>query len=65
VPPLFELIGKRGQIDVAEMHRVFNLGLGMLVIVAPEAVEGLRTALDEPTWIIGELVPGPRGVRLA
>ncbi len=65
VPPLFELIRERGQIDLAEMHRVFNLGLGMLVIVPPGAVEALRAALGVPTWVIGELVPGPRGVRLA
>lgn len=36
VPPLFQLIQKEGNIPDSEMRRVFNLGLGMIVIVAPE-----------------------------
>ena len=36
VPPLFKLIQEQGQIDPGEMPRVFNMGLGMALIVAPE-----------------------------
>jgi phosphoribosylformylglycinamidine cyclo-ligase len=36
VPPIFKLIQEQGQIDPGEMPRVFNMGLGMALIVAPE-----------------------------
>jgi phosphoribosylformylglycinamidine cyclo-ligase/phosphoribosylamine--glycine ligase/phosphoribosylformylglycinamidine cyclo-ligase len=65
VPPLFDLIRARGGIARDEMYHVFNMGLGMLAIVAPAAAEGFRAALGEDTWLIGELNSGTRGVRLA
>ncbi len=34
LPPLFEWLQKEGQVADAEMHRVFNCGIGMVVIVA-------------------------------
>lgn len=43
VPPIFDLIQELGGIDVAEMHEVFNMGLGFVCVVpeagAPAAVE--------------------------
>jgi phosphoribosylformylglycinamidine cyclo-ligase len=46
VPPLFELIGERGEVDEAEMRRVFNMGCGFCCVVAaadePAALELLR-----------------------
>ncbi len=65
VPPLYSLIQSRGQVATAEMHRVFNMGLGLLMVVAPAEAGAWRNALGEETWVIGELVPGSRGVRLA
>jgi phosphoribosylformylglycinamidine cyclo-ligase len=35
IPPVFQLIQSRGNIPDAEMRRVFNMGLGMVVIVSP------------------------------
>jgi phosphoribosylformylglycinamidine cyclo-ligase/phosphoribosylamine--glycine ligase/phosphoribosylformylglycinamidine cyclo-ligase len=64
VPPLFRFIQQRGQVGVEEMHRVFNMGLGMVAIVAPQDVPALQAALGEETWVIGELVSGPRKVTL-
>jgi phosphoribosylformylglycinamidine cyclo-ligase len=37
LPPLFQWLQKEGQVADAEMHRVFNCGIGMVVIVAREA----------------------------
>jgi phosphoribosylformylglycinamidine cyclo-ligase len=34
VPPIFELIEREGQVSFEEMHRVFNMGIGMVVFVA-------------------------------
>ena len=47
VPPVFGLIAERGGVDVDEMRRVFNLGIGMVAIVpalGPRALEGLADA---------------------
>jgi phosphoribosylformylglycinamidine cyclo-ligase len=39
MPPLFKLIQKEGNIPDSEMRRVFNVGLGMIVIASPDHVE--------------------------
>jgi phosphoribosylformylglycinamidine cyclo-ligase len=38
VPPVFRLIEKQGQVSPDEMARVFNMGIGMVLVVAPENV---------------------------
>ncbi len=53
VPPIFRLIQQRGQVDADEMYRVFNMGIGMIVIVSPEAVDAARAAAPEAV-VIGE-----------
>jgi phosphoribosylformylglycinamidine cyclo-ligase len=55
VPPIFTLIQKKGNIDDAEMYRVFNMGIGMAVVCAPESVKKLTKALPEAK-VIGEVV---------
>jgi len=35
VPPIFKYISKLGNIDIEEMYRVFNMGIGMVVIIRP------------------------------
>jgi len=58
VPRLFQLIQQRGNVPTDEMHRVFNMGIGMVVIVAPENVRAIQDALGEETFVIGELIEG-------
>jgi phosphoribosylamine--glycine ligase / phosphoribosylformylglycinamidine cyclo-ligase len=65
VPPLYDLIQTRGNIAVDEMRRVFNLGIGMLAVVAPEDVKPVQRILGEQTWVIGELVSGTHKVVFA
>ena len=36
MPSIFHFIEKTGSIDVDEMYRVFNMGLGMVIICTPE-----------------------------
>ena len=54
--PIFQAIRKQGQIEDAEMFRVFNMGIGMMLIVdseiAPEVVERLG-ALGEKAYVLG------------
>ena len=35
VPPVFDVIAREGGVSFEEMHRVFNMGIGMVVFVAP------------------------------
>jgi phosphoribosylformylglycinamidine cyclo-ligase len=58
LPPLFQWLQKEGQVADAEMHRVFNCGIGMIVIVA-EADAGaamqLLAAAGERVYHIGRI----------
>jgi phosphoribosylformylglycinamidine cyclo-ligase/phosphoribosylamine--glycine ligase/phosphoribosylformylglycinamidine cyclo-ligase len=64
VPPLYPLIQSMGQVPANEMARIFNLGIGMVAIVAPEDARRFQQAIQEETWIIGHLTPGSQKVRL-
>jgi phosphoribosylformylglycinamidine cyclo-ligase len=54
-PPIFSLLQKKGSIDIREMYRVFNMGIGMAVISAPENVKKLTKALPG-LRVVGEVV---------
>jgi phosphoribosylformylglycinamidine cyclo-ligase len=56
-PPIFGLIARAGGVAPAEMAHVFNLGLGMLVIVPPKDVARARAAVPELS-LVGELIEG-------
>jgi phosphoribosylformylglycinamidine cyclo-ligase len=64
VPPIFNLIQQRGDVDPQEMYRVFNMGIGMIAIVAPDHVAAIQSAIPEETHIIGHLIPGEKKVVL-
>lgn len=55
VPPVFQLIQRMGKVDHDEMYRVFNMGIGMVVICSPENSNQLTGALPEAK-VIGEIV---------
>jgi phosphoribosylformylglycinamidine cyclo-ligase len=55
VPPIFQLIQQRGNIDRSEMYRVFNMGIGMVLICSPSDVDQFTQALPE-AHVIGEVV---------
>lgn len=59
-PPIFNLIQRRGRIDDAEMLRVFNMGVGMIIAAAPEHEQSLLAQLDGST-AIGEVRRTPAG----
>ena len=54
VPPIFQLIQQRGNVDKNEMYRVFNMGIGMVVICTPQNADQLTQALSEAR-VIGEV----------
>ncbi|MCB8977666.1 MAG: phosphoribosylamine--glycine ligase [Ardenticatenaceae bacterium] len=61
VPPIFQLIQQQGHISDAEMAHVFNLGLGMLVIVPRAQVALAMTAVPQ-AHLVGEMMAGVEGV---
>jgi phosphoribosylformylglycinamidine cyclo-ligase len=64
-PPIFGLIQAHGNVAPDEMFRVFNMGVGLAIIVAPDAVDAaLHRLIDlgERASVIGEIGAGPHGV---
>jgi phosphoribosylformylglycinamidine cyclo-ligase len=55
VPPVFLLIQRLGGVSREEMYHVFNMGVGMVAICAPENVSELKAKLPE-IMVIGEVV---------
>ncbi len=55
IPPIFQLIQQRGNVARDEMYRVFNMGIGMVLICSPDVVAQLRRQLPEAK-VIGEVV---------
>lgn len=55
VPPLFDLIQRTGNVDTSEMFRTFNMGVGIIVAVAPPDAAEVQAAL-EGAWRIGEVI---------
>ena len=55
VPPIFQLIQQRGNVDQDEMYSVFNMGIGMVIICSPDNTEKVTKTLPEAK-VIGEVV---------
>jgi phosphoribosylformylglycinamidine cyclo-ligase len=63
--PIFDWLAMTGSIETAEMHRTFNCGIGMVVVVPQEHVaEALQLlqALGDQATVIGSIRPGNSGV---
>ena len=57
--PLFELIAELATgVDTHELHRMLNMGIGMVVVVAAADAQAVQAMIPEETWIIGTLVSG-------
>ena len=55
VPPIFNLIQQRGNVDRREMYQVFNMGVGMVIICSNDNVDHFTRALPE-AMVIGEVI---------
>jgi phosphoribosylformylglycinamidine cyclo-ligase len=61
VPAVFQTLQEAGGVDREEMDRVFNMGVGMIVVVAPGDVAKIHAAAEEhgiDSWTIGGIEPG-------
>jgi phosphoribosylformylglycinamidine cyclo-ligase len=61
VPPIFRLIRAAGQVPEDEMYRTFNMGIGMVVVVAPGDLHEVEHSLErrgETCHVIGQVERG-------
>lgn len=67
IPPIFDMIAKKGNIPERDMFNTFNMGVGMSIVVAKadaeKALEVLR-ANGEDAYIMGEIIPSEEGVMI-
>ncbi|MFW5743900.1 MAG: phosphoribosylformylglycinamidine cyclo-ligase [Spirochaetota bacterium] len=57
-PQIFDRIADAGPISAPEMRRVFNMGVGIAMVVSPRERPALERALDESLITLGSLVNG-------
>jgi phosphoribosylformylglycinamidine cyclo-ligase len=67
VPRLFRFLQETGSLDEEDMFQAFNMGIGYIVVAAPDitgqVVEGLKSSGEAP-YIIGEIIDGKKEVIL-
>lgn len=66
-PEIFSEIQRLGDVDDDEMARVFNLGIGMVLVVAADGVDGTLAALDDAgqeATVVGTVVEGSGRVQI-
>ncbi len=68
VPPIFDFIQKLGPVEEDEMYRVFNMGIGYVLIVAPSFTRSIMThlrKLGEKPYFIGKIKRGSGLVKIS
>lgn len=66
-PPIFKMIEKFNAIDEVELHKSFNMGIGLAIVVDSDKAEEIVSYLNESekqAYIIGKVVDTHEGVEL-
>jgi len=66
-PPIFDVIQKTGNVPEREMYTTFNMGIGLVLVVAPENVDAALKQLQQKKQkgcVMGEITRGNRDVSL-
>lgn len=67
IPPIFTMMAREGQVEEKMMYNTYNMGLGMVLAVAPKdvdaAMEAIRAAGEQP-YVVGKVENGEKGVTL-
>jgi phosphoribosylformylglycinamidine cyclo-ligase len=61
--PVFGMIAQRGRVERAEMEKTFNMGVGMVAVVAPEDTDralAVLTARHLSRWVVGTVKKGSK-----
>ncbi|MBU4405388.1 MAG: phosphoribosylformylglycinamidine cyclo-ligase [Candidatus Aminicenantes bacterium] len=67
VPPLFSFLVQAGNVSEAERYRVFNMGIGMVLVIEPRNLSRVEFALNrmnEDFYLIGQVIENKGGVRV-
>ena len=67
VPPIFKMLQTDGEIEEDMMYNTFNMGIGLVLAVAPEDVDATMEAIKaagETPYVIGNIEAGEKGVTL-
>lgn len=67
VLPIFEIMQKRGNIERAHMYNTFNMGIGMVLVVAKENVDTALKAIEdmgEKAYVIGKITSSEKEVEV-
>lgn len=61
VPSIFRIIAKEGRVPEEDMRRTFNLGVGLILVVAEQNLGEVLTRLvnQGPGWVLGRVVASP------
>jgi len=65
IPPVFSWLQRLGEVEQSEMDQVFNMGIGLALVVSPYYAESIQSQLTDcglESWPIGRVISGPRGV---
>ncbi len=65
IPPVFDWLQKLGKVETEEMFRVFNMGVGLAMIVSPYYAESIQRSLSKhghENWLIGTVKTGEKRV---
>jgi phosphoribosylformylglycinamidine cyclo-ligase len=68
VPPVFTWLQQLGEVEDAEMYSVFNMGVGLVLVVSPYYAESIQQQLAVcglASWLIGRAVEGNQQVAWA
>jgi phosphoribosylformylglycinamidine cyclo-ligase len=64
VPPVFQVLSRLGQVEREEMYRVFNMGIGLILVVPADSVASVlakAASLGDQGWVIGEMAAASEG----
>jgi phosphoribosylformylglycinamidine cyclo-ligase len=67
MPPIFKLIEAKGGVAEAELYQVFNMGIGMVLLVAADKTDAVMKCIraqGQRAWVIGQVAKGRGVVRL-
>ncbi len=67
VPAIFKMMAREGSVEEKMMYNTYNMGIGMVLAVAPEDVQKAMEAIGaagETSYVIGKVENGEKGVTL-
>lgn len=67
IPSIFSFLQAKGDVEEKEMYRVFNMGVGMVVVLSSDDVDAALSSLSasgESAYLIGEVIAGEKGVQV-